>query len=156
GLRFSASGDALDWLYAEAGCLLACARQSSDAPRLSRAVDLLWVTRDLSESGSHAAPYESTAILLLDAAESSGDPRTVGRAALVLAESELFLSRFDAAERMAAQALREAETSGDTAVLCRAAALRGLVDFSRGRYGAAEARLDRALEGYRADGDRPG
>ncbi|MYW44732.1 tetratricopeptide repeat protein [Streptomyces sp. SID161] len=156
GLRFSASGDALDWLYAEAGCLLACARQSSDAPRLSRAVDLLWVTRDLSESGSHAAPYESTAILLLDAAESSGDPRTVGRAALVLAESELFLSRFDAAERMAAQALREAETSGDTAVLCRAAALRGLVDFSRGRYGAAEARLDRALEGFRADGDRPG
>lgn len=156
GLTFSSSQDALNWLYAEAGCLLACALQSSDEARLSRAVDLLWVAKDLSESGANSRQYGSAAIVLRDAADASGDHRTMGRAALVLAESELLLGRFDAAEEMADRAVREAAVSDDTAVVCRATNLRGVADTSQSRYAAAEAHFGRALEAFRADRDRTG
>ncbi|MET9661934.1 BTAD domain-containing putative transcriptional regulator [Streptomyces sp. NPDC006510] len=156
GLTFRDGREALDWLYAEAGCLLACARQSSAEALLGRAVDLLWVARDLCESGSDSVQYESTAAALHEAAVALGDPRTAGRAALVLAEAHSLVGRHDETAQAAERALREAETCADTPVRCRAVNLLGLVALYRSRNAEAESYFLRALEEFRADRDGPG
>ncbi|NDZ74289.1 hypothetical protein G3I36_25290, partial [Streptomyces sp. SID10362] len=71
---------AQDWLYTEANSLLACVRQTSDAGAVRRAVDLLWATKDLAESGANAKQYEAAAVAMRDLARSSDDARAEGRA----------------------------------------------------------------------------
>ncbi|MPY42934.1 AfsR family transcriptional regulator, partial [Streptomyces phyllanthi] len=61
GLRFTEGARALDWLYTEAACLLACVRQSVGGDRLRGGVDLLWAAKDLTESGANSHQYETTA-----------------------------------------------------------------------------------------------
>ncbi|WP_329428672.1 AfsR/SARP family transcriptional regulator [Streptomyces sp. NBC_01268] len=154
GLSFTDSHGALEWLYAEAGCLLDCALQSTSPGSLPRAVDLLWLVRDLSESGSHSARYAAVATALNEAADALGDARTAGRSALVLAEAEATLGRFDRAAEWADRV--RPGTPPDLAVPSRTAQLRGRVAQNRNRLEEAEAHLSRAVEAFRNDGDRPG
>ncbi|MEV0634206.1 SAV_2336 N-terminal domain-related protein [Streptomyces sp. NPDC050619] len=156
GLALQGHGEALDWLYAEGPCLLACARQSTVGALLPRAVDLVWVTRDLSESGALSQQYEATAVALHDAAEALGDTGATGRAALVLAETHIIAGRFDEAERQGYRVLRAAEAAGDMPVMGRLANLRGRVALYENRYEDAGAHFDHALSAFREDGDRPG
>lgn len=156
GLIFRDRQGALDWLYSEGWCLLACARQSSAGTLLRRAVDLMWVTRDLSESGAFSKQFESTAVALCDTAEALGDLRATGRAALVFAEAQSLLGRFDAVEQQADRVLMAAEASGDTQVMHRLANLRGTVALYQNRNEDAAAHFEYALDAFRLDGDRPG
>ncbi|MFF3604150.1 BTAD domain-containing putative transcriptional regulator [Streptomyces sp. NPDC002463] len=154
GLTFADSGAAQNWLYTEADCLLACVRQSAEASRLSRAVDLLWVAQDLSESGTHSGPYASAAEALRTAAATAGDLRTMARTALIQAEAEMPLGRFAMARDGAEQALRWA--SRDTPVECRAASLLGVIALYQSRYDDADRHLTDALHAFRSASDRPG
>ncbi|MGW4994218.1 AfsR/SARP family transcriptional regulator [Streptomyces mirabilis] len=156
GLVFHDRQRALDWLFGEAVCVMACAHQSTTRPLLRRAVDLLWVTRDLSESGAFPKQYESTAVALRDAAEAVGDPHATGRAELIVAEAKLPPGQFDAIEQQASRVLTAAEASGDTQVMCRLASLRGIVALYQNRHDDAAAHFGYALDAFRSDGDRPG
>lgn len=64
GLEFTGRTTALEWLFSEAGCLLACARQCEGPTTLRRAADLLLLTKDLAESGADALQYEQAGCLL--------------------------------------------------------------------------------------------
>ncbi|MFF0509738.1 BTAD domain-containing putative transcriptional regulator [Streptomyces sp. NPDC004250] len=156
GLVLRDRNDALDWLFGEALCVTACARQSTTRPHLRRAVDLLWVTRDLSESGAYSPQYESAAVVLYEAAEALRDPRATGRAGLILAETRLLSGRSDAIEQQADRISAVADEAGDTQVLCRLALLRGAVALRQGQHEKAVTHYTYALDSFRAEGDRPG
>ncbi|WP_312866151.1 AfsR/SARP family transcriptional regulator [Streptomyces boluensis] len=156
GLRFDDVRDARRWLHAEAACLFACMRQSHRPAFLRRAVDLLWIARDLGESGAFFATYEETAQLLLDAAEAQGDARATARAALVLCETGLLSGRFDAVEERTGQVLAAAREADDGQVVCELAFLRGTVAVNQERQEQAMAHFEVALNGFRSFGDVPG
>ncbi|MEU1047069.1 BTAD domain-containing putative transcriptional regulator [Streptomyces sp. NPDC005897] len=147
---------ALDWLFGEALCVTACARQSTTRPLLRRAVDLLWVTQDLSESGAFSQQYEAAAAIQHEAAEALGDPRATGRAGLILAEARLLSDRSDAIEQQAGRISAAAAEAGDHRVLCRLALLRGAVALRQGRHEDAVPHYTYALDSFRDEGDRPG
>ncbi|MFC5800746.1 AfsR/SARP family transcriptional regulator [Streptomyces formicae] len=156
GLEFTARNEAQDWLYAEANCLLACARQALAGPRLRRAVDLLWAAQDLAESGANSKVYESVAFAALEAARSAGDPRIEGRARTSVTNVHLVAGRYDAADEEAKQAARLAHAAADPAPVYWSDNDRGIIALVQGRYEEAEELLERAMEGSRADGNLPG
>ncbi|WP_399473441.1 AfsR/SARP family transcriptional regulator [Streptomyces venezuelae] len=154
GLTFSDSREALNWLHAEADCLLACAGRSTGRELLSRAVDLLWLAQDISESGTHALAYASTARILRSATEAEGVVGRAGRAALILAEAELGLGAFDAAREGAELALRR--TFQDPPVDGRAAVVLAAVALHQSRDDDAERHFTEAFHAFRSDEDRAG
>lgn len=154
GLTFSDSGEALNWLHAEADCLLACAGRSTGRELLSRAVDLLWLAQDISESGTHALAYASTARILRSATEAEGVVGRAGRAALIQAEAELGLGAFDAAREGAELALRR--TFQDPPVDSRAAVVLAAVALHQSRDDDAERHFTEAFHAFRSDEDRAG
>ncbi|MEV3990460.1 BTAD domain-containing putative transcriptional regulator [Streptomyces sp. NPDC049837] len=156
GLTFTDRQGALDWLYTEANCLLACARQAAKGPRLRTAVDLLWAAQDLAESGANSKLYESAALSALDAARASGDARIEGRARTSMTNVHLVAGRYEEADREAEQAARLATAAGDAAPVYWADNDRGIIAFNQGRYEDAERYLFKAMEGSHADDNRPG
>ncbi|MFF8832479.1 BTAD domain-containing putative transcriptional regulator [Streptomyces sp. NPDC015131] len=156
GLSFADRQEALDWLYTEANCLLACARQAAAGPRLRRAVDLLWAAQDLAESGANSKLYEAAALAAREAARASGDARAEGRARTSMTNVHLVAGRYEEADREARQAARLAESAQDAAPVYWADNDRGIIAFNQGRYADAEKRLRSAMEGSRADGNLPG
>jgi DNA-binding SARP family transcriptional activator len=156
GLEFTGRQDAQDWFYAEAHCLLACARQSAGGPRLRRAVDLLWVAQDLAESGANSKVYEAVAFSALEAARAAGDARAEGRARTSVTNVHLVAGRYEEADEEAKQAAVLAEAAGDLAPVYWSDNDRGIIALVQGRNGEAEEHLRRAMEGSRADGNLPG
>ncbi|MFK4112359.1 AfsR/SARP family transcriptional regulator [Streptomyces sp. NPDC002176] len=156
GLSFAGHQDALDWLYAEADCLLACVRQSVAQGSLRRAVDLLLVAKDLAESGANAHQFGAAATVVRDAAAEAGDALVEGRARTTLAQVHLNAGRFDEAEAEAERAVELAGAAGDPWIDCNAPSERGIVAAYRGRHAEAETYLQRTLTAYRADGNLPG
>ncbi|MBT2364941.1 tetratricopeptide repeat protein [Streptomyces sp. ISL-10] len=156
GLSFTERQEALDWLYAEANCLLACARQATHGVGLRRAVDLLWAAKDLAESGANAKQYESAALAARDAARAAGDALAEGRARTTLANSHLVAGRYKDADDEARSARLLAVSSGDTAPVSWSDNDRGIIAFTQARYEDAEQHLLKAVEGYRADDNLPG
>ncbi|MFE9097198.1 BTAD domain-containing putative transcriptional regulator [Streptomyces sp. NPDC007264] len=156
GLVFPDRRAAQDWLYSEAVSLLACVRQSSDRARLRRAVDLLWATVDLAESGANSKEYETAATALRNAARSLSDGRAEGRANLVLANARHWSGYFDQANQEAREVLRLSEASGDPLPCCWAANILGAFAFYQNRYTEAEEYLERAIKDFRACGDLSG
>ncbi|WP_190075811.1 AfsR/SARP family transcriptional regulator [Streptomyces lanatus] len=155
GLSFAGESAALDWLYSEGACLLACVRQAAGTDRLRRAVDLLWAAKDLSESGANSHQYETTTRAMCDAAHSRGDRRSEGRARTILADVLLDSGDIEGAEyqaRLAAELV--ASASADTAVSW-VANTRGLIRLRQGRYAEAKVFFDQAISGFRALGNRP-
>ncbi|MEU6804196.1 BTAD domain-containing putative transcriptional regulator [Streptomyces neyagawaensis] len=155
GLRFSGRQEALDWLYSEANCLLACARQAFATDRLRRGVDLLWAAKDLGESGANSKQYESAALAARDASRAAGDPRTEGRARTTLINVHLVAGRYDDAEDEARRAVHLAEQVGDPTALYWASNDRGIIALIQGRNADAEDCLLAAIEGSRAAGNQP-
>ncbi|MEV4685479.1 AfsR/SARP family transcriptional regulator [Streptomyces kurssanovii] len=156
GLEFARLEDAQDWLYAEAHCLLACARQASPGPQLRRAVDLLWAVQNLAESGANSKVYESVACGAVEAARAAGDTRTEGRARTSMTNVHLTAGRYDEADEEAARAAVLARSVNDPAPVYWSDNDRGIIAFIQGRNQEAEEHLRRAMEGSRLDGNLPG
>ncbi|WP_411111360.1 AfsR/SARP family transcriptional regulator [Streptomyces sp. c-19] len=157
GLTFTDRHEAQDWLYAEANCLLATVRQSAASPAtLRRAVDLLWASLDLAESGANSKEYEAVATVLRGAAGAAGDVRAEGRAALTLAYVQHVAGRFDEADHEAHTALSVAESASDPLPGCWASNLLGAMAFYRNRYEDAERHLMRAISDFKRCEDLAG
>ncbi|MEU8973903.1 BTAD domain-containing putative transcriptional regulator [Streptomyces monashensis] len=156
GLRFEERKRAQDWLYAEATCLLACVRQSADGSALRRAIDLLWASVDLAESGANSKEYETAAIALRTAAQAVGDVRADGRASVVLGNAQLFSGVFDQAHREAREAFQLAEAAEDALPSCWAANVLGSTAFYQNRHEDAEGYFSQAIEKFRGCGDLAG
>lgn len=155
GLHFTEGSAALDWLYTEAACLLACARQGAGSDRLRRAVDLLWAANDLTESGANSHQYETTARAMCDATRAVGDARAEGRARTTLTNVLLVNGRIQQAAEEAQTALDLASAAQDDTAVSWAANDRGLICLHQGRYADGKAFFERALKGLRAADNRP-
>ncbi|MGW1495430.1 AfsR/SARP family transcriptional regulator [Streptomyces sp. NPDC002402] len=156
GLPLTDREEAQDWFYAEAHCLLACARQAAGGVRLRAAVDLLWAAQDLAESGANSKVYESVALTALEAARAAGDTRTEGRVRTSLTNVHLVAGRYEQADEEAKQAAVLALAAHDPAPVYWSDNDRGIIAFIQGRNEEAEAHLRRAREGSSADGNLPG
>ncbi|MEV7125405.1 BTAD domain-containing putative transcriptional regulator [Streptomyces sp. NPDC093260] len=156
GLAFADRQAAWDWLYSEAVPLLACARQAARHATLRRAVDLLWASVDLAESGAHAKEYEAVATALREAAHAAGDVRTEGRASVVLSNARLFSGAFEPARREAQEAFQLAEAADDPLPSCWAANILGSIAFYQNRHTDAETYFSQAIEKFRDCGDVAG
>jgi DNA-binding SARP family transcriptional activator len=155
GLRFTDGKAALDWLYTEAGQLLACVRQAAGTERLRRAVDLLWAAKDLTESGANSHQYEMTARATCEATRGVGHERAEGRARTVLSDVLLVSGRIQPAEQEARVAMELAERAQDSTAVSWVANNRGLICLHEGRFAEGKVFFDQALEGLRAAGNRP-
>ncbi|WP_326796487.1 tetratricopeptide repeat protein [Streptomyces sp. NBC_01808] len=153
GLAFGCREAAQDWLFNEAQCLLATAQQFAHGDSLSRAVDLLWVTKDLAESGIYSQPFILAADRLLEASRQAGDSRTQARAHDVLAGVHIDAGCFEAADLHAQCAYELARRDPDPLVLGHAHSNRGIIADIQGRYDDAGDHLVLALSEYRADGN---
>ncbi|MFI6278738.1 BTAD domain-containing putative transcriptional regulator [Streptomyces sp. NPDC050988] len=154
GLRFTEGSAALDWLYNEASPLLACVRQSAGTDRLRRAVDLLWMAKDLTESGANSHQYETTARAACEATRAAGDVRAEGRARTTLTQVLLVAGRIEQAAEQAELAMELAASAQDITARSWAANDRGNIFLRQKRYVDAKALFDQAIEGYRAVGNR--
>ncbi|MFJ3232393.1 AfsR/SARP family transcriptional regulator [Streptomyces sp. NPDC086787] len=156
GLTFSDSKAAVDWLHTEGDCLLASVRQSAGQGMLRRAVDLLWVAKDLTESGANSYRYEATAVAVRDMAHEVGDDRAEGRARTALTNALLVSDKFNQADEEARLATLLARAAGDLAPCCWAPNDRGIIALYQGRNDDGEKHLQEAITNYRADGNLPG
>jgi len=156
GLTFADRQAAWDWLYSEAVPLLACVRQSAAGATLRRAVDLLWASVDLTESGANSREYDAVASLLCEAARAASDTRAEGRACVVLSNARIFSGLFEPADLQAKEAFRLAESAGDPLAASWAANLLGNIAFYQSRHDDAERYLDQAMERFRQCGDLAG
>ncbi|WP_436846649.1 AfsR/SARP family transcriptional regulator [Streptomyces niveus] len=155
GLRFAGESEALDWLYSEASCLLACVRQNTSGDRLRRAIDLLWATKDLSESGAISHQYETTTRAMCDAANAFCDGRAEGRARTILADVLLDSGHVELAEEQAELAAELAGSAHDHTAISWVANSRGLTCLHQGRHADAKAFFGQAINGFRMLGNRP-
>jgi DNA-binding SARP family transcriptional activator/Tfp pilus assembly protein PilF len=155
GLRFAEGTAALDWLYSEAGQLLACVRQAAGTDRLRRAVDLLWAAKDLTESGANSHQYEMTARAVCEATRAGGHERAEGRARTVLSDVLLVSGRIQEADDEARVAMELAASAGDATAVSWVANNRGLICLHQSRFADGKVFFDQALEGLRAAGNRP-
>ncbi|TLS46211.1 tetratricopeptide repeat protein [Streptomyces montanus] len=155
GLRFTEGAAALDWLYTEAAPLLACVRQSAGTDRLRRAVDLLWASKDLTESGANSYQYETTARAMCEATRAAGDVRAEGRARTILTDVLLVSGPIQQAEEQARSAMELAGSAQDATAISWVANNRGLICLHQGRYADGKVFFDQAIEGLRAAGNRP-
>ncbi|MEV6688845.1 BTAD domain-containing putative transcriptional regulator, partial [Streptomyces sp. NPDC051130] len=161
GLDFTDPHSAQDWLYAEAEPLLACVRQAAAAraagmPVLRRAADLLWVAKDLAESGAMTHPYESAAVAVRDAAQEARDLFAEGRARTALTNVHLVAGRFAEADEEARQAIVLAREAQDPLPNCWATNDRGIIALYQGRHTDGERFLLEAIENFRDAGDEVG
>ncbi|MFC5155107.1 AfsR/SARP family transcriptional regulator [Streptomyces amakusaensis] len=156
GLPFDGRQEALDWLYTEAHCLLACAQQAAAGGRLRRAVDLLWAAKDLAESGANSKQYESAALVTRDAARTAGDARAQGRAHTTLTHVCLIAGRYEEADEHARQADLLATRAQDPTPVFWSHNDRGIIALSMGRHAEADNFLQQAIEEARADDNGPG
>ncbi|MFD3633701.1 BTAD domain-containing putative transcriptional regulator [Streptomyces sp. NPDC058664] len=157
GLTFTDRHEAQDWLYAEANCLLATVRQSAASPTtLRRAVDLLWASLDLAESGANSKEYEAVATVLRGASARASDIRAEGRAALTLAYVHHHQGRFDQADREAEEVVGMARSIDDRLAVCWALNARGAIAHYQARYEDADEHLTLTITEFRGAGDRAG
>jgi DNA-binding SARP family transcriptional activator/Tfp pilus assembly protein PilF len=155
GLRFTEGTTALDWLYTEAGQLLACVRQAAGTERLRRAVDLLWAAKDLTESGANSHQYEMTARATCEATRAMAHARAESRARTVLSDVLLVSGRIQQAEEEARVAMELAGSAHDATAVSWVANNRGLICLHQGRFADGEVFFEQALVGLRAAGNRP-
>ncbi|MFJ9057459.1 AfsR/SARP family transcriptional regulator [Streptomyces sp. NPDC102409] len=156
GITFEDRHSALDWLYSEANCLLACAQQSTGRGMLRRAVDLLWAAKDLAESGANSKQYESAALTTRDAAQSYGDAHAEGRARTTITNVHIVAGRFDEADDEAQRAMQLARSADDPVPNCWAPNDRGVIAIYQGRHEEGERHLLQAIENFRADSNDVG
>nr|WP_125263017.1 BTAD domain-containing putative transcriptional regulator [Streptomyces alboflavus] len=156
-LPFDDRQQALDWLFSEGPALLAAVRQCAAEPALApMAADVLLVTQDLMESGAHRQPYASAASAVAEEARRGGDPRTEGRARVVLGQVHHLAGRVERAREEAERAHALGAAADDALTLGYAPNLLGLLAIFHGRHRAAAACFTQALGAFRDDGNRYG
>ncbi|WP_206506107.1 AfsR/SARP family transcriptional regulator [Streptomyces chrestomyceticus] len=153
GTVFDDRKGALEWLYAEAGNLLACARGSTGRPLLRRAADLLLVTRDLADSGTGARQYEQTIVCLLTAALEAQDAHAEGRLRLLMIHMDVMAGRLAEADRQAQAAMALSRHCADPVLSSNALNESGIIASLQGRHEDAESLLKQALAAYRSYGN---
>ncbi|MFK4071790.1 BTAD domain-containing putative transcriptional regulator [Streptomyces sp. NPDC029674] len=156
-LPFDDRQQALDWLFSEGPALLATVRQCAAEPTLvPMAADVLLVTQDLMESGAYRQTYASAASAVAEEARRAGDPRTEGRARVVLGQVHHLAGRAERAREEAERAHALGAAAGDALTLGYAPNLLGLLAVFHGHHQSAAACFTQALEAFRADGNRYG
>ncbi|GHH68864.1 regulatory protein AfsR [Streptomyces sulfonofaciens] len=156
GLVFPDRDAALDWLFTESDCLLACVQQCAAGPSLRRATGLLMASTDLAESGANSRRYEAAAIAVGKAAQRAGDFLAEGRARTVLAHVYSLTGRFREAEDEAVLALKAGTAAEDPLPIARVPNQRGIIALYEHRYEDASAHLRQAIEAFRDDLNRSG
>ncbi|MFF4700766.1 AfsR/SARP family transcriptional regulator [Streptomyces chattanoogensis] len=154
GLTFADRTTALEWLFSEAACLLACARQCCGPASLRRAADLLLLTKDLSESGADALQYEQSCVSLLAAAEGAGDQHAQARIHTALAYVRTLSGRLTDADENAKSAMLLGLAVEDPFSSSYAPNDRGIIANAQRRHDDAEAYLRQALTAFQEDGNR--
>ncbi|MFF7229888.1 DNA-binding SARP family transcriptional activator [Streptomyces sp. 2333.5] len=155
GLVFTDRIGALEWLFGEARCLMACAQQSAGPTTLRRAVDLLLLAQDLAESGADSRQYEQVNMALLDAARASDDQRAQARIHVALTNVHTLAGRFDKADEHAQSAMLLGLATEDAFASSYAPNDRGIIANSQNRHVDAEAYLTQALSAFREDRNKP-
>ncbi|RII11835.1 Regulatory protein AfsR [Streptomyces sp. YIM 130001] len=153
---FSSDAEALDWLHAEAACILACVQQSLGPDTLRRAVDLLLAAKDLSESGASSLRYKSATCAARDAAAATGDAHAEGRARVTLAQVLCSNGHFNLAEAEAGKAVDLHKSSADPWTGSNAPNELGIIANCQNQHPDGEKHLRSAIEAFRADRNRPG
>ncbi|MES4905276.1 MULTISPECIES: BTAD domain-containing putative transcriptional regulator [unclassified Streptomyces] len=160
GLDFPNRTAALDWLYREADCLLACVAQTASAPAsdtaLRRAADLLLTAFDLAESGAHIRQYEAVADTLSTAAEAAGDSRAEGRARTALSRALSLRGEYEQADEQAGLALDAQSRAQDIGIGGHVLSQRGATALTLGWAEEAERHLRGAIHAFRAIHDQAG
>ncbi|WP_279345504.1 BTAD domain-containing putative transcriptional regulator [Streptomyces sp. AP-93] len=156
GLVFEDGSEAVDWLYGEAACLLACVRQQAAAGSVAQAADLLWAAKDLADAGADASQYETTATAVREAARAAGDARAEARARIAYTSLLLASGRFEQADQEARLAVQLAHACGDPLPVGAGLHDRGVIAAYQNRHAEAERFLTEALGAYRADRNRLG
>ncbi|MEU9791855.1 BTAD domain-containing putative transcriptional regulator [Streptomyces sparsogenes] len=158
GLDFPDQNAALDWLFAEADCLLACAQQvASSGDTVRKAADLVAAAPDLAESGVNSRRYEAVAAAVGDAARKAGDARAEGRARTFLAHALSLAGRYDEAEEQAKVALDLGRAAADPVPTSRVPNQLGIIfALHRKDPEQAEKYLLQAIEAFQKDDNLPG
>ncbi|WP_079038575.1 BTAD domain-containing putative transcriptional regulator [Streptomyces sp. NBRC 110028] len=156
GLDFPDRDAALDWLFDEGDCLLACTTQAATGVDPGRAADILLAASDLAESGSHTRRYEAVAATLSTAAHTAGDLRAESRARAALAHALHLRGQAETAHEQAQRALSLGLAAEDPAVSGRLPNQCGITAILLRRYAEAEEHFRQAIDAFRADRDRPG
>ncbi|QCS09900.1 hypothetical protein CRV15_30355 (plasmid) [Streptomyces clavuligerus] len=154
GLPFPGRHEALDWLWAEADTILACARQSAADGHLRHAADLLWAAHKLAESGTSSLQYETAARAVLTAARTAGDLRSQGRAHTALAAVHMTAGRYGEADEHARAAESLARHADDPTCLYWAVNDQGISAFNQGRIDDAGHFFRKSLDHYRTTGNK--
>ncbi|MFE5405245.1 BTAD domain-containing putative transcriptional regulator [Streptomyces sp. NPDC056580] len=156
GQEFIDDARALDWLHAEAACILACVQQSLAAPSLRKAVDLLLASKDLAESGASALRYGVVTQAARDAATALGDAHAESRARTTLAQVLSRAGRFEEAGVEAQRAIELGRTTGDPWTVGNAHNEQGIITNCLNQRTVSESHLLEAIKAFRADRNRPG
>ncbi len=151
GLEFADRPEALQWLFGEARCLLACAQQSATPQTLRRSVDLLLLTLDLAESSADSHQYEQANMTLLAAARGIGDERAQARLHTSLTNVHTLAGRLDEADAHAQSAMLLGLATGDAFSSSNAPNDRGIIAGIQQRYEDAELYLSQARTAFRDD-----
>ncbi|MGW2628310.1 AfsR/SARP family transcriptional regulator [Streptomyces chattanoogensis] len=151
GLEFTDRPEALQWLFGEARCLLACAQQSVTPETLRRAVDLLLLTLDLAESSADSHQYEQANMSLLAAARELGDQRAEARLHTSLTNVHTLAGRLDEADAHAQSAMLLGLATEDAFASSNAPNDRGIIAGIQQRYEDAELYLSQARAAFRDD-----
>ncbi|MFE6779823.1 BTAD domain-containing putative transcriptional regulator [Streptomyces sp. NPDC057702] len=156
GLAFLDRTAAIDWLFVEAGCLLASIQQFASGGTLRRATDLLLACKDLAESGANSRQYETAALVVREAAQAATDARAEGRARMMVTHTHRLASRFNQADAEAQRAIELAHSVNDPVPACEALNDRGIIALYQKRHEDSEKYFRQALDAFRADDNLPG
>lgn len=156
GLPFADRDAALDWLFSEADCVLACVQQSAERGMLRHAADLLIAIKDCAESGVHSLRYERAATAVMEAAREAGDGVAEARTLTMLAHVHLVAGHFEKAEERSQRAVLLAKAAGDPLAGYWSMNDLGVIAEYQSRFADGEAYLRQAVAACRADGNRPG
>ncbi|UNZ18784.1 AfsR/SARP family transcriptional regulator [Streptomyces sp. 891-h] len=154
GLAFTGQEQAIDWLFAESACFLACAHQSWHGAALDKAVDLLMAAGALAESGVNIRQYQQAAEALKAAAHAHDNARAEARARSILTGLHLTTGDFDAADAEAREAGLLGTAAGDPISRSYALNDRGIVANYQGRYHEAKQHLGQALDAFLAQDNK--
>ncbi|MFC5216917.1 AfsR/SARP family transcriptional regulator [Streptomyces coerulescens] len=155
GLEFPDRDAARDWLYAEAGCLLATVRQAPATARLRKKADLLLATQDLAESGNAVTLYQSAALALRDASVHVGDKHAEVRVRAILARAHSLAGRFRDADEEAREARALCASVDDSWVTGDVLNTSAGIALHNGRDTEGETYLRQAIDSSRSNGDEP-
>ncbi|MCZ4118534.1 AfsR/SARP family transcriptional regulator [Streptomyces sp. H39-S7] len=159
GLAFGTREEALEWLFSEAQGLLAAVQQAAgggcEGP-MRRAVDLLWASQDLVESGIYARQYEQGVQALVRTASECAEHLVEGRARVLLGQLHRLFGQFAAADNEAQRSLILGLAAEDPLTCSYAPNLRGSVALQALRFAECAEYHMIALEAFRDDGNRHG